>query len=90
VRAASICRPSVVHISKAEGAGQHQLAALPSKSPRLNQTENVWQHLRGNWFSNRVFAPGHGLVDHCCHVWNNLVEQPWTIMSTGVCEWMHG
>lgn len=24
------------------------------------------------------------LVDHCCHAWNNLEAQPWTIMSLGL------
>ena len=28
---------------------------LPSRAPELNQVENLWQYLRGNWFSNRVF-----------------------------------
>ena len=32
------------------------LLALPPKSPELNPTENVWQYLRDNWLSNRVFT----------------------------------
>ena len=28
---------------------------LPSRSLELNPVENVWQHLRANWLSNRVF-----------------------------------
>ena len=32
------------------------LLALPPKSPELNPTENVWQLLRDNWLSNRVFT----------------------------------
>ena len=28
---------------------------LPSKSPELNPGENVWQFLRANFLSNRVF-----------------------------------
>ncbi|KFC63761.1 putative transposase [Bosea sp. LC85] len=27
----------------------------PSRAPKLNPVENVWQHLRANWLSNRVF-----------------------------------
>jgi len=34
------------------------LLPLPPKSPELNPTENVWQYLRDNWLSNRVFASG--------------------------------
>ncbi len=32
------------------------LLPLPSRSPELNRVENVWQFLRDNWLSNRVFA----------------------------------
>jgi len=28
---------------------------LPSRAPELNPVENVWQYLRQNWLSNRVF-----------------------------------
>jgi hypothetical protein len=33
------------------------LMPLPPKSPELNPVENIWQFIRGNWLSNRVFAP---------------------------------
>jgi transposase len=42
------------------------LLPLPPKSPELNPTENIRQYLRDNWLSNRVFASGHNIVDHCC------------------------
>jgi hypothetical protein len=29
---------------------------LPARCPELNPIENVWQFLRGNWLSNRVFT----------------------------------
>ena len=66
------------------------LLPLPPKSPELNPTENIWQYLRDNWLSNRVFASGHHIVDHCCDAWNKLVDQPWTIMSIGLRDWAHG
>ena len=28
---------------------------LPSRSPELNPVENIWQYMRANWLSNRVF-----------------------------------
>jgi putative transposase len=31
------------------------LIFLPSRAPELNPVENVWQYLRANWLSNRVF-----------------------------------
>jgi transposase len=55
----------------------------PSRSPELNPVENVWQFLRDNWLSNRVFTSYDDIVDHCCEAWNKLVDQPWTIMSIG-------
>jgi transposase len=65
------------------------LLPLPPKSPELNPTENVWQYLRENWLSNRVFASVADIVDHCCHAWNKLIDQPWTIMSIGLRDWAH-
>ncbi len=70
--------------------GTITLVPLPSKCPELNPQENVWQFMRGNWLSNRVFTSYDNLVDHCCHAWNKLVEQPWTIMSIGLRDWARG
>ena len=57
------------------------LMPLPPKSPELNPVENIWQFIRDNWLSNRVFQSYDDIVDHCCFAWNRLVDQPWTIMS---------
>lgn len=65
------------------------IVALPPKCPELNPQENVWQFLRDNWLSNRVFTSYDNLVDHCCAAWNKLIEQPWTIMSLGMRDWAH-
>jgi transposase len=62
---------------------------LPAKCPELNPQENVWQFLRDNRLSNRVFKSYDDIVDHCCDAWNSLVEQPWRIMSIGLREWAH-
>lgn len=32
------------------------LMFLPSKAPELNPVENVWQFMRDNWLSNRIFV----------------------------------
>ena len=80
----------MAHIRQAEGAGQHHPASVAAQVPELNPTENIWQYLRDNWLSNRVFASGHHIVDHCCDAWNRLVDQPWTIMSIGLRDWAHG
>lgn len=63
------------------------IIAIPSKSPELNPVENIWQFMRDNWLSNRVFASYDEILDHCCYAWNKLVEQPWKIMSIGLRDW---
>jgi transposase len=66
------------------------LLPLPAKCPELNPVENVWQFVRDNWLSNRIFSSERDIVDHCCAAWNKLVEQPWRIMSIGLRNWAHG
>ena len=58
--------------------------------PELNPVENVWQFIRDNWLSNRVFKSYGDILDHCCYAWNSLIEQPWKIISIGTREWAHG
>ena len=66
------------------------LLPLPPKCPELNVMENVWQFMRDNWLSNRVFRNHDDIVAHCCNAWNRLVDQPWRIMPIGLREWAHG
>ena len=66
------------------------LMPLPPKSPELNPVENVWQFLRDNWLSNRIFTSYSDILDHCCAAWNTLMDQPWRIMSLGLRDWAHG
>ena len=66
------------------------LLPLPPRAPELNPMEKVWQFMRDNWLSNRVFASRDDIVAHCCDAWNKLVEQPWTIMSIGLRDWANG
>jgi transposase len=66
------------------------LLPLPAKCPELNPVENIWQFMRDNWLSNRVFASYDDILDHCVYAWNKLIDQPWTIMSIGLRKWAHG
>ena len=66
------------------------LLPLPPRSPELNPVETVWQFVRDNWLSNRVFGSYEQIVDHCCDAWNKLIDQPWIIMSIGLRQWAHG
>jgi len=65
------------------------IVPLPPKCPELNPVENIWQYMRDNWLSNRVFLSYTNIVDHCCDAWNKLIAQPWTIMSVGLREWVY-
>jgi len=48
------------------------LLLLPPRAPELNGQENVWQFMRQNWLSNRIFKSFDDIVDHCCYAWNTL------------------
>ena len=74
------------------------LIPLPPRAPELNPQENIWQFMRANSLSNRVFKSyddivdhccyaWNTLVDHCCYAWNTLVDQPWKIMSIARRDW---
>ena len=56
------------------------LIPLPAKCPELNPQENIWQFIRENWLSNRIFKSYDQIVDHCCDAWNKLVDQPWRVI----------
>ena len=59
------------------------LPPLPSKSPELNPVENVWQFLRQNKLSNRIFGGYEAIVTAACEAWNSLVADPARITSIG-------
>jgi hypothetical protein len=42
------------------------IVLLPSRSPELNPAENLWQFMRANWLSNRVFTSYDDIVVHRC------------------------
>ena len=62
---------------------------LPSRAPELNPVENVWQYLRGNWLSNRVFENYGAIIDAACEAWQKLIAEPRTITSIGMRDWAH-
>ena len=66
------------------------LLPLPPKSPELNPVENIWQFMRDNWLSNRIFKSFDEIVEICADAWNNLIDQPWKIISIGTRKWAHG
>ncbi|MFK7942244.1 MAG: IS630 family transposase [Paracoccaceae bacterium] len=91
VHAMLIVDQSGWHISpKLEIPESITLVPLPHRSPELNPVENVWQFIRQNWLSNRVFKNYDEIVALCCESWNKLMEQPWRIRSIGYRDWAYG
>ncbi len=92
-------RPGYHAVVVLDGAGWHKtggrlrvpdnisLLKLPPYSPELNPVENVWQFLRGNWLSNRVFDTYDDIVDACCDAWNALAAEPGRIRSIATRAW---
>jgi transposase len=62
---------------------------LPSRAPELNPVENIWQYMRANWLSNRVFETYDAIIEAACEAWQKLVAQPDTITSIGMRDWAH-
>ncbi len=60
---------------------------LPSRAPELNPVENIWQYLRQNWLSNRVFETYDDIIEAACDAWRKLIAQPETITSIGSRQW---
>ena len=65
------------------------LLFLPSRAPELNPVENLWQFLRQIYLPNRVFETYQDILDAACEAWNNIIDQPWKIMSIGLRQWAH-
>jgi len=64
------------------------LIFLPSRAPELNPAENIWQYLRANWLSNRVFDTYEAIVEAACDACLKL-PIPGTAGSSSVhvCLW---
>jgi transposase len=66
------------------------LLPLPPRAPELNPVENIWQFIRDNWLSNRVFKTYDDIVNLSREACNKLIDQPWKIMSIGLRDWAYG
>ena len=62
---------------------------LPSRAPELNPVENIWQYLRANWLSNRVFENVDAIIEAACEARRKLIALPETITSIGMRDWAH-
>ena len=91
-------RPGAHAVLVLDGAGWHGAAGLaipknitllplPSYSPELNPVENVWQYLRQNQLSLRVWPDYAAIVDTCCQAWRTLAAMPDRLASITQREW---
>ena len=81
-----------------DGAGWHSspqlkvpdnivLVPLPPYAPELNPVENVWEFLRANFLSHRVWDTYEAILDACQNAWNKLMEMPERIASLTRRTW---
>jgi transposase len=63
------------------------LLPLPSGSPELNPTEQVWQQLRDRSLANRCYESYEQIVDACCDAWNAFTRIPGAIRSLCTRTW---
>lgn len=81
-----------------DGAGWHtsprlrvpdniSLLPLPRYAPELNPVENVWQFLRQNRLSHRVWNSYDAIVAACCDAWSTLMRTPGQIASITARSW---
>ena len=65
------------------------LIQLPSRAPELNPVENIWQYMRANWLSNRVFDTYDDIIAAACQAWNKLTVLPDLITAISMRNWAH-
>lgn len=63
------------------------LLPLPSASPELNPTEQVWQVLRDRYLGNRCFGSYEDILNSCCEAWNAFTSQAGAVCQLCTREW---
>ena len=91
--------PGALAVLVCDGAGWHQLGGklvvpdnivllpLPPYSPELNPMENVWDYLRGNKLSHRIWDTYDEIVEACANAWRFLIADVDRIRSIAHREW---
>ena len=91
--------PGAHAVMVCDGAGWHQrgkgllvpdnitLLPLPPYSPELNPMENVWDYLRGNKLSHRVWDSYDAIVGACAKAWRRFIGDPDRIRSVAARAW---
>jgi transposase len=63
------------------------LLPLPRYAPELNPVELIWEFLRANFLSHRVWDSYEAIVDACCQAWTALMRMPEQIASITTRPW---
>jgi transposase len=91
-------RPGAHAVLVLDGAGWHSsprlrvpgnvsLLPLPRYAPELNPVETLWEFLRQNLLSHRVWDSYEAIVDACRHAWNRLMQMPDQIATITARSW---
>ncbi len=70
-----------------EVKGPKTLIFLPARLPGLNRVEKVWQSLRENGLSSRLFEDQADGLAAGCDAWTRLMKEPTAIQSGVSREW---
>ena len=62
--------------------------SLPPYSPELNPVEQLWQHLKQRYLSNRAFKDYDEIVDKCCDAWNDILSEDGFIRNLCNRDWI--
>ena len=60
---------------------------LPPYAPELNRLENVWQYLRANKLSGRVWDDYDEILSDCADAWNWLLTGLSNRYHYGMTAW---
>ena len=91
--------PGVHALAVLDGAGRHRaggrlavpddvtLLHQPPCSPELNPVGDVWQFLRRNHLSSRVFDSCDAVPAACCNAWQAFMAAPGRVRSITTRTW---
>ena len=57
------------------------LLRLPAYAPELNPVENLWEFLRQNLLSHRMWDSYDAIVEACCYAWTTRMSMPERVTS---------
>jgi hypothetical protein len=66
-----------------------KLLFLPPYSPELNPIEHLWDHIRENYFSNRVFTSLDHVENTLIEAISSLSSNPNTVSSMTSFDWLN-